>query len=249
MGERDKEWANSIYSLSDLNSLILVLWNSEDWNWTKLGSEYCTCCLCLGTSVCTPLWTSWQKAWRRSLAAYSWWVWHSPLQLCWHSGFWLASDEECGTGWDCGNLQVLNTQCFNELPVFVCAFFHAVTLSDTVDLRGSTLRGVSVWRNSSPARLGGPPLSGHIAQHVNGRGVQRSEIIAEEDTCEKIGVSQTHTHSVLFCCFQLRTPTYCTLTYTAVLFYLLNVLKTSELSACLASLCPGGRHNTPISIS
>lgn len=144
-----------------------------------------TCCLFLGTSVCTPLWTSWQKAWRRSLAAYSWWVWHYPLQPCWHSGFWLASDEERGSGWDCGNLQVLNTSTRYILCVpalLYCIVFSHCNLSDTVDLRGSTLRGVSVWRNSSPARLGGPPLSGHIAQHVNGRGVQGSEIIAEAHT-------------------------------------------------------------------
>lgn len=33
------------------------------------------------------------------------------------------------------------------------------------------------------------------------------------------------------------------------LFYLLNFSQTSESSACLASLCPGGRHNAPTSSS
>lgn len=34
-----------------------------------------TCCLCRGTSVYTPPCTSWQIAWRRSLAACTLWVW------------------------------------------------------------------------------------------------------------------------------------------------------------------------------
>lgn len=50
---------------------------------------------------------------------------------------------------------------------------------------------VSVWRNSSPTGLGGTSPSGHAAQHVNGRRVQRSEVITEEDPQTNKEVYQT----------------------------------------------------------
>lgn len=139
-----------------------------------------------------------------------------------------------------------------NLSIFSFKVFCKVTLKNILkaDLDYSTLWRLSVRRNGSTTWLGGPPPSSHTAQHVNGRGVQRSEIIAEEGTGDTTGTlhkdMQTQSADWPVAVLQLTKVLF---TCTRELFYLLNVSKTRESSECLASLCPGGRHRAPISIS
>ncbi len=88
------------------NIRTICQYNIFNFTWFQWTNRFCnvakanihlfalphTCCLCRGTSVYIPPCTSWQTAWRRSLAACTLWVWlQSFLRLgcavicCWGS--------------------------------------------------------------------------------------------------------------------------------------------------------------------